>query len=424
MTATDPSDVVITGVGVVSSLGIGRQAFWPALLAGDCGLRRLPGRLGDLQVGGVGGALLDFDAKQFVRPRKALKVMCREIQTAFASAMLAREEAGLDPDALPPERVGTVFGSEMMSGEPLELYDAMEACGVREQSPRVADFGEAAMRKMYPLWMLKYLPNMAACHVGISVGALGPNNTLISGDNSGVAALIEANSVVRRGIVDCVFTGAAGTRISASRLLFHGGLYPAPTREPYREMALPMGRDRCGVVNGEGAATLVLERRRIAAMRGAEVRARVAGTASRCVSPARSGGDRGVAIRVAIEAALSEAHLSPNSIGVVVSHAMGHPQLDRQEADAITAIFGDQLPVFAPIGGIGHTGAAAGSLGLGVATLILEHRMVPPTVNAERRDPDCRVRLLTEAEPLQQPHALVISHSHLGHATVAVLSSE
>jgi 3-oxoacyl-(acyl-carrier-protein) synthase len=142
------------------------------------------------------------------------------------------------------------------------------------------------------------------------------------------------------------------------------------------------------------------------------------------VPPRPSQPGRTAAIRAAIEAALTKAELGPETIGAVVSHAMGHPRFDQDEADAIAATLGEQPAVFAPIGGVGHTGAAAAAIGLGVATMVLENRLVPPTVNAERRDPECRVRLLTEAEELRQPYALVISHSHLGHAAVAILAAE
>src|SRR5690606_26458083 len=123
---------------------------------------------------GFGGQLVDFDPRAFVRPRKALKVMSREIQTAFSAASLAMEHAAFEPSALPPDRVATIFGSEMMSGEPAEIAEALQQCGVTNGNVRAGEFGEAAMRNMYPLWMLKYLPNMAACHVGIAIGALGP----------------------------------------------------------------------------------------------------------------------------------------------------------------------------------------------------------------------------------------------------------
>lgn len=424
MTSPHPRDVVITGVGVVSSIGIGRPAFWEPLCRGACGIAELPAPLGRIGGLAVGGALLDFDAKQFVRPRKALKVMSREIRTAFAAAMLAKDEAGLDEDSLPGERIATVFGSEMMSGGPDEMSDAMLECGVREASPRVADFGDAAMRKMYPLWMLKYLPNMAACHVGIALGALGPNNSLITGDTSALSALIESVSVLERGDADCVLTGGSGTRLSPTRLVFHGGLPAATVRQPIWETPRPMGRERDGVVNGEGAAVLVLETRRIAKLRGVNPRARVVGSASRFVASPEFGRPNGAGLEAAIQASLRQAQLVPEDVGAVVSQAMGHPHLDQAEADALFAVFGKAMPVTAPIGAVGHTGAACGAIALSVGTMMLESATIPATVNAALHDDACRVRLLAEPEPLAKPVVLVLGHTLMGHATAVLLAGE
>lgn len=413
-------DVVITGVGVVSPVGVGHEPFWEAISRGQSGIRVLDGGFGAVPSVGFGGQLVDFDPKAHVRPRKALKVMSREIQTAFSAAVLAMEHAAIHPESLPPERIATVFGSEMMSGEPAELADAMRDCGVATGETRPADFGEAAMRQMFPLWMLKYLPNMAACHVGIAVGALGPNNTLVLGDSSAIAAAIEAASVLRRGLADCVISGAAGTRISPTRLMYRSG-YGIPSRhDPVERSSRPMAIDRDGVVGGEGAGCLIMETPESAARRGSPVLARLAGSAVRFIAPRGPHPGSTDAIRSAIEGALADAGSVPEEIGMIVSHAMGDPHIDAAEAAAIESL-GDSIPVVAPIAALGHTGAASGSLGLATAVLSLLHRTVPPTVNAEDRDPECRVNLLNHAEPLQHPLVLVLSHTPQGHAAAMLL---
>ncbi len=236
------SNVVITGMGVVSSIGIGCDAFFQALLDKKSGITSLANRTddgprpGDTELASglwVGGPVIDFDAKQYVRPRKAMKVMCREIQTAFGASQLAVESAGLgdalpaDPDGtVKPSDLGTVFGSEMFYGPPKEMEDSIRAC-LSEEGFDAAKFGGAAMKQIMPLWMLKYLPNMPACHVGIAVNAQGPNNTVVLGDVSGPAAVIEAASCIERGIAKIVIAGASGTRISAMRMNYHGDL-PTP----------------------------------------------------------------------------------------------------------------------------------------------------------------------------------------------------
>ncbi len=222
------SNVVITGMGVVSSIGIGCDAFFQALLDRRSGITSLANRTDEGPGPGeadvppglwVGGPITDFDAKQYVRPRKALKVMCREIQTAFAASQLAVESAGLG-EALPadpagsvkPSELGTVFGSEMYYGPPREMEDTIRACLRDDGSFDATKFGGAAMKQIMPLWMLKYLPNMPACHVGIALNAQGPNNSVVLGDVSGPAAVIEAASCIDRGIAKIMIAAASGTR--------------------------------------------------------------------------------------------------------------------------------------------------------------------------------------------------------------------
>ena len=126
-------EVVITGVGVVSPIGIGRQAYWQSLAEGSSGVAPLTLYDGKSLPVSFGAELKGFDARQYVRPRKALKVMCREIQTAFSAAMLAVEDAELDPARTVPERIGSVFGSQMLYGDVLELVELYQSCMVNGQ---------------------------------------------------------------------------------------------------------------------------------------------------------------------------------------------------------------------------------------------------------------------------------------------------
>ncbi|WP_164102511.1 beta-ketoacyl-[acyl-carrier-protein] synthase family protein [Candidatus Laterigemmans baculatus] len=419
---TASRDVVITGVGVVSPLGIGHEPFWQAMSSGQSGIRWLDGGTGEVARVGFGGQLIDYDPRAYVRPRKALKVMSREIQTAFSAAVLAMEHAALDPSEMPADRVATIFGSEMMSGEPEELAEALQQCGVTSGDIRAGEFGEAAMRNMFPLWMLKYLPNMAACHVGIAVGALGPNNTLVVGDTSALAAAIESASVLRRGIADCVITGAAGTRISPTRLIYRSGLGIPTLRDPVAASSRPLASDRDGVVAGEGAGCLILESDAAASRRGVRPLAVMLGSAVRFIPSCDGSSASSAAIGKAIAGALADAGVAASDLGMVVSHAMGDRRIDAAEAAAVEKL-GEDLPVVAPIAALGHTGAASGSLDLVTAVLALVHRVVPPTVNAAERDPECRVRLLSEAQPLDRPLVLVISHTPQGHAAAVVLGA-
>ncbi len=414
-------NIVITGAGIVCSIGNGFGPFRDSLFGGVSGIRDLAGPIGTVDSVGFGGQLVGFDGRDHVRPRKALKVMSLEIQTAYAASMMALEMSGLDIQTIPPDRIATIFGSEMMSGEPEELADAMIDCGILDDAMNAADFGDSAMRKMFPLWMLKYLPNMAACHVGIALGALGPNNSLVLGDTSATAALIESHSVLQRGLADCVLSGSAGTRLSATRVMYRSGLSLPTRRDPVGASSRPMAFDRDGIVGGEGAGCFLLEGAEEAQSRGAKPLARIRGTAVRFVTVDGQSGCTKRAITLAAEGAITAAGISSGEIGAIVSHSMGHGTLDASESYAVEQLVGTECPVVAPIATVGHTGAASGAMEIATALAIFSQEIVPATLNASAKDPSLGARLLIENEPLRREYVLVLTHTPQGHATAIVL---
>ncbi len=440
--------VVITGVGIVSPIGIGATDFFDALLQGKSGIRSLADRTDrdarpptDTPIDGVwiGAPIVDFDAKQFVRPRKALKVMCREIQMAFAASELAIQHAGLsehlpsNPNGpLKPDRVAVVFGSEIFFNPPEELADSIRRCLDHQGRVQTGQFGDAAKREIMPLWMLKYLPNMPACQVGISVNAQGPNNSLILGDVSGPAALIECVSYLQRGLADLALVGATGTQISAMRLCFRHD-YPIVERGTHdlADVSRPHQPDASGVVGGEAAATVALETAEHCENRNGTVLARVLASASRFFateamkSSERSADRQSVAsrgakraIELSIFAVLESARVHPQQIGLVVSHGLGDQQVDTAERQALQHC-GIQAPLVAASASIGHVGAASGMIDIALGTLALSKQMIPPTRNATADDPS---GLLVQAQPLQSPYVLCLSHTTEGSAIATLLS--
>ena len=441
------SQVVITGIGVVSPLGLGREAFWKSILEARCGIVSLADRTdGDvvpppgtcpegLQ---IGGAVTDFEPVQWVRPRKALKVMCREVQTAFAAAQMAIDDAGLGRwlPAVPqgpirPDRIGTVFGSEMFYGPPQEMVDAFRDCVRLDASVDASRFGTAAIRGIMPLWMLKYLPNMPACHVGIAVNAHGPNNTLVQGDVSGPAALIEAVSCIRRNLADVIITGAVGTRINATRLNYRGDSPVSRTIDPIAASCRPHDPQSSGVIGGEGAGSLTLESAEAATQRGARVLAEVVGAVSRFIpSPAfrkpkpstrsemRPTRGSAQAVSAAIDAVLEQSGVAAKQVGLIVGHAMGDPAMDAAELRGLAHRF-PMTPNTAPIASLGHCGAASGMLELITAVAALVARTVPATVNA--RTAVAAANLRDKPAELQGDHVLCVTHTSEGSCTAVLL---
>lgn len=434
-------NVVITGVGVVSAIGMSAEDFFQGLLdrrSGVCSLAnrtdgdaRPPVSESDDEIDGVwiGAPITEFDAKQFVRPRKALKVMCREIAMAFASAQLAIDHAGLresipaaDDGVVQPSRLGTVYGGEMFFSPPSELVDTARKCLDDSGTVTTREFGNAAKREVTPLWMLKYLPNMPACQVGIAVNSQGPNNTLVLGDVSGPASLLEAQSYLQRGIADTMLVGATGTKISATRLIYRQNLaFASVGQDDVSDASRPHDPDSVGVVGGEGAASLVVETATSAAGRGAKVYAKLLSIASRFAATDSMDAtkERGArqAITLAVEAVLSDAGVSAAEIGLVVSHAMGDHAVDLAERKAIIGS-GITAPTVAVSGALGHCGAASGMLGIAAGVLALESDTVPPT-RCMRPSPDAN--LCQRPQELHSPFVLCVAHTTEGCATAVLL---
>ncbi len=273
-------NIVVTGVGVVSPIGIGKGPFWASLCEGRSGIRRLdfsdfsgglPGELPEPPA--VGGLVADFDPKQYVRPRKSLKVMSRDIQLAFAAADLACADAQLPQRPVAHEQLGVVFGASMIPCELDELVGAYRGCIV-DGAFDFRRWGHAAMAELFPLWMLKYLPNMPACHIAIAQDARGPNNSITLGDVSSLSAMAEAARILDRGQAEAIIAGGVGVQTSPSQWI-RSHLLGLSRRDDQPAAALrPFDATRDGLAGGEGAAALFLETESRAWARRADPRSR------------------------------------------------------------------------------------------------------------------------------------------------------
>ncbi len=412
-------EIVITGAGVVSPIGIGGEAFWASLIEGRSGARWLD--LIDDPDAVIGAEVLDFKPKKFVRPRKSLKVMNRDIQLAFVAADFACEQAGFHQQPADPERLGIVFGADLMHVDLPELADAFRGCLVDGKFD-FSLWGRSAMGEMHPLWMLKYLPNMPACHIGIAQDARGPNNSLTLGSVSSLAAVGEAIRVLGRGQTDAIIAGGASSRIHPTYFI-RRDVYELSGRHDDPTAAVrPFDADRDGAINGEGAGAFVLETRSHAEARGATILARVLGYAG-TFEPRPNGEPLGGrAVRQAIIGALDDAGLAPSDIGHVNADGASTILADQIEAGAIREILGD-VPVTAPKSFFGNLGAGTGAVELMASLLSFEHQLIPPTLNYEHPDPKCPVQVVHGApQPMDRPTALVLNQSPFGQAVALVLA--
>lgn len=415
-------NVVITGIGIACPLGIGREAVWAAIGRGESGVRRIP----HMDDAGwpipMGGVIPDddFDPKEWVKPRKSLKVMAREIQLAFACGEQAWDSAGLETANVDPERMGVVCGAGLMYCEPDELETAYRACIVDGKFD-YDRWGEAGLGEMFPLWMLKYLPNMAACHLGIRRDARGPTNSIAHGDASSLLALAEALSVIRRGMADVMMVGGSSSRLHMVDPFWpecidawREGIDPATACRPF-------DKDRVGAVCGEGAAVMVLESESHARRRGAKPLATLSAVATRSEASTASHRPTGRAIAQSIEAALGQADLKPADVALVKAHAGGARRADAVEARAIRETLGD-APVTAPKSYFGNAGAAGGAVELAVTLMAMDAGLALPTLNYRKPDPECPVEVVASTKMLGGDAVLALNHNLAGQAVAAVLT--
>ena len=420
---SSPRDIVITGLGVVSPIGIGRQAFWESVLANRSGIRPLTSF--DTSGLGVrfGGQITDFDPKLAVRPRKSLKVMSRDIQLGFAAADLALTDAGISVPAVTTERFGVVFGSDMIYAD-LEDLEGTYRRAVIDGRFDYSRWAEAIQQELHPLWLLKHLPNMTASHVAIAHEARGPNNSIVLGDVSGLLAVAEAASVIRRGWADVMLAGGTGCRLHPTAMVARGAAQLSHRGDDFESASRPFDRDRDGLVNGEGAGAIVLESRAHAEGRGATILGQVLATASRCEPLARGTGVQGTSLRQAIRGVCRAAGLAPGSVGHVNAHGLSTIEMDRVEARAIAAELGD-VPVTAPKAAFGHLGAGGGVVEMMVSVLGLAAGIVPPTRNYQTPDPACPVNVV-HGEPLtgRPATAIAVNFCTTGQAVAVALAGE
>lgn len=389
--------VVVTGLGALCGLGIGHEEVWGKLLAGETGIAPITYMdAGDFPCR-LAGRIPDFVAKDYVPQRKSLKVMARDIQIAVAAAELAARDAGLDEGGIDPERIGCSMGAGLITADIEELgppvAESRESDGVFHMSR----WGGAVMSNLYPLWLLKYLPNMLACHISIFRDARGPNNTITTGDAASAQAIGEAFQVIQRGSADVSLAGGGDSRLMPLSILRFEMLGQLTHRNDAPERAvLPFDAERDGFVPAEGAAVLILEEAEHARSRGARIYAEIAGyaCAAQAARPTTLGpSTRGIAL--AMRKALTDAQVTPPEVGFVCAHATGSKVGDVAEAQAIREVFGDvDVPVTAPKSMIGQTCAASGGLDAVMCVLAAESDRVPPTPGFRTSDPECPVNVV------------------------------
>lgn len=419
--ATSPIRTVITGFGLITPVGIGREAAWQGILAGKSAIRRIasfdPSGL-EVQ---IAAELQGFDAKNHVdkKDRKALRTMGKAIQIGFVAGSHALHDAGLTPEKFKPARLGISFGAATIASELDELTHA--ACKTvlpDGKAINMKTWGTEGLPMMPPLWLLKYLPNFAAAHVSILNNAQGPSNSITMGDVAGNLAIAEGRRIIQRGAADIMLTGGSDSRINPLSIVRMQMFYPLSRRnESAAEACRPFDADQSGVVLGEGAGILVLEELEHARTRAATIYAEVAGAGDACDYALDGSG-----VAQAIRAALKSADIQPEAVDHIVAQGFGDAKLDATEARGILAAFGTDCPsVVAVKGIIGNTGAASGGIETAYSALALKTGVVPGSVNYAKPAGTAQLPVLTQSRAVSKPFSLKICLSDMGQCSVIVL---
>ncbi len=411
-------DVVITGIGVVSPIGIGREAFWESLVKGRSGIC-VRERFADTDWPiRIAAPVKDFVGKQFIKPRKAIKIMCAPIQYGCAAAAMAVEEAGISQSVVAAERMGTVIGTETFYADPNEVADVFRKCTVNEDYQH-DKWGEFAMREIQPLWMLKYLPNMVASHISIANDARGPSNSICQGEVSGMLALIEAADLIQRGAANVVVAGGTGSMMNLTAMLYRGTDDLSRRINEPQQACRPFDVMRDGIVVGAGAGAFVLELAEHAEARGAKVLARISGWARSFMNTASERFADAVAANY--RAALDSAQVESGDIGLVNSNASGAVAMDQVEADAIRSVFAD-APVVAHKSSFGNLGPGTSAVEFIASVLAIENGIIPASLNCDNVDPKCGINIVTENQNLNsEQFVLKSSFSNTGQIASVVI---
>ncbi|MGE5243088.1 MAG: beta-ketoacyl-[acyl-carrier-protein] synthase family protein [Betaproteobacteria bacterium] len=355
--------VFVTGVGVVSGLGAGVDAFWRGLTTGATGLSRAPAPLAAVGAKVI-GAVRDFSGAAYLQNERHARVLNRTFELLVGAGALAAADGALAATPVPPPRLAVVVGMGSIDQYTSDLLDAARQA-TTEAGLDVARFAETA-RGMYPLRRLRLLPNVGPALLSIEHKAMGPSLTLVSGHAAGLQAIAQAFTLIREGRADAALCGGADSHLTPLGLQQFGLLRPiSPSADP-DSACRPFDRARDGVTPGEGAAIMLLE---------AEDSARARGVTSyaELVSCAFAGPTEGGCAESMRQAMLGFPGRTPE---VVVAHGDGGVQSDRLEAAAMDLVSPRCITSLQAV--VGHTMSACGALNTAAACLILADERVPP----------------------------------------------
>jgi 3-oxoacyl-[acyl-carrier-protein] synthase II len=371
--------VVVTGVGLVSPLGIGTQANWEALCGGRTGIGPITHFDATEFSARIAGEVKGFDPLQFI-DKKDVKKMDVFIQFAIAASQFAMDDAALSVTDDVARRVGVFIASGIGGFSTIE----------REHLALI----KGGPRRISPFFIPAAIINLAAGQVSIRFGAKGPNSAKCTACSASAHAIGDAFEIIKRDDADVMIAGGSEAAITPMGVGGFAAMRALSTRNDDPEHASrPFDQDRDGFVMGEGAGVIILEELEFARRRGASIYAELVGygmaaDAFHITAPSEDGDG---AMRV-MELALKRAGIQPEQVDYINAHGTSTPYNDKLETLAIKRLFGDHartLAISSTKSMTGHLLGAAGGLEAGISALAIKHQVIPPTVNYQTPDPEC-----------------------------------
>lgn len=428
--------VVITGLGAVSPLGLTVGDMWEGLCAGRCGISKITAfdPVGfDCK---LAGQVPDYKIQEYVPRsyRKAVKLMSKDIELAVIAANEALTDSGhitkgIDPERVNvnPERMAINLGAGLISCDLIEMSPAVAASLINGKFD-MCKWGKDGLSLVTPLWLLKYLPNMLACHVGIIHDIEGPSNTITCAEVAGHIAIAEATEIITRGSSDISLAGGAESKVNPVLVMRQCLIKRATSQhnDDAEGACRPFDAEASGSVFGDGGGIVVLENLNNATRRSAKIYAEIVGTGqSTSINPAYEHIEPdGFGLTIAIEKALAQASISPKDIDLIIPHGTGIPQDDLAEAKAIELAMGREtkrIPVWPTKSMLSNTGAACGGLDVIAAVCAMRDGLIPAAKNCMRKAAECNLNIVKETIKVDIRYALCCGYTYGGQTAAVIL---
>jgi 3-oxoacyl-[acyl-carrier-protein] synthase II len=415
---------------LITPIGLDIDTYWRNIISGNSGVGPIASfDTSSLPISHAGEVKLTIvETKKYLKQRKQLKLLSRNALLAMIAAGMAIEDSNLHLENLDPHRIGVYLGTTYGQRDMEDKIDVLLS-SESESVPSTLDtakYGAAFIESINPVHTLQNITNLVACHIAIAHNCRGPVNTFITSVTAGAQAIGGAYRLLTRGNCDIVIAGGTEATIYPQHLMDCALYLPVATAAD-KQACRPFDARRTGMVLGEGAGFVILERLQHACKRGARIYGELIGYGTAAGHIGQEQLEDESSIATAMENALLDGALNPTDVKYVIANGDSTPVGDRLETRALKKVFGAyayKLPVSAIKPMTGHLWSASAAVELITCLLAMRHNLIPPTINYEYADPDCDLDYVpNKARPSEINCALCNSVGWFGQSASLILKS-